>query len=192
MPASGPSAIRMARSTAAAAMASITAPIAAPCGFCDADRSRCDRRVTRSSMAVSPRPLWDAPTRLPVGNPHLKEAQFAELVKFCYLWSEQSFSYEEDYSDGGSIFAGIDDPPIAGAGGRSETSVGYRSGETASPHPARGHAAASQFAGAGRIAFDPAYQRRHAADGSRPRSACAHRAHRGRDRILRNLARYDL
>jgi LysR family transcriptional regulator for metE and metH len=31
---------------------------------------------------------------LPVGNPHLKEAQFAELVKFCYLWSEQSFSYE--------------------------------------------------------------------------------------------------
>src|SRR5260370_31747876 len=75
-------------------MAWITGPIAAPCGFCNADRSRCDRRVTRSSMAISPRPLWDAPTRLPVGNPHLKEAQFAELVKFCYLWSEKSFSYE--------------------------------------------------------------------------------------------------
>ncbi len=54
MPASGPSAINAASSIAAPAMASITSPTAAPCGDCDADRSRCERKVTRSSMDVSP------------------------------------------------------------------------------------------------------------------------------------------
>ena len=61
MPASGPSAMSAARSTAAAAMASITAATASPCGVCDADRSRCERSVTRSSMAVSLRPLRGIP-----------------------------------------------------------------------------------------------------------------------------------
>ena len=61
MPASGPSAMRAASSTAAVAIASITSPTATPSGVCDADRSRCERRVKRSSMVVSLRPR-DAPT----------------------------------------------------------------------------------------------------------------------------------
>jgi hypothetical protein len=47
-------------------------------------------------MAVSlSRPLRGIANALPVGNPPVTEAQFAELGKFCYLWFDQSFSYKE-------------------------------------------------------------------------------------------------
>jgi hypothetical protein len=65
MPASGPSAISEARSMATVAMASITSPTAAPCGVSDADRSRCERSVTRSSMDVSLCPLYWGSSRIP-------------------------------------------------------------------------------------------------------------------------------
>jgi hypothetical protein len=60
MPANGPSAIKAARSIEAAAMAAITSPTAAPCGVSEAVLSRCERKVARSSMTVSPHPLRDA------------------------------------------------------------------------------------------------------------------------------------
>src|SRR6267378_2377010 len=128
MPASGPSAMTAARSTAAA------------------------------SMAVSLGPLRGAPTafRRSAVRP-FREAQFAGLVKFCYLLSEQSFSYNGD-CDGGPVFAGIDHPPVAGIGGRSKASIGDRGSQATSSHPARGHPSASQLAGVGGTSADPAYQ----------------------------------
>jgi hypothetical protein len=46
-------------------------------------------------MAVSLRPLWGAPTAFRRSAIRLfKEAQFAGLVKFCYLLDVQSFSYK--------------------------------------------------------------------------------------------------
>ena len=88
MPASGPSAISPASSIAAVAMALITSPSAAPCGVCNAERSRCERSVTRSSMNVSQCPLSGLSRRLAgLAIRSFRETQFAELVKFCYLWS---------------------------------------------------------------------------------------------------------
>src|SRR5258707_9929496 len=110
MSASGPSAISAASSIAATAMASIPSPAAAPCGVCDADRSRCERSVTRSSMTVSLCPLFGGSHGVsPVWqSANAKETQFAELVKFCYLWQEQSFYYKGG-SHGGPAIAGSDD-----------------------------------------------------------------------------------
>ena len=169
-------------------MASTTSPTAAPCGVCGADRSRCERRFTRSSMAVSLRPLRgtaDAFRRSAIRC--AKEAQFAELVKFCYLWDRKSISYKGG-GDGEPVLAGIDHPPVACAGRSPPAQVGHRGGQATAPHPARGHAADSQPAGAGRPAPDPAHRRRHAADRCRARGARAQRAHRSRHRNLRDLA----
>ena len=77
--------------------ASITAPTAAPCGVCDADRSRCERRVTRSSMVVSLRPLRGAlPGVSPFGDPQLNENAICRISKILLSLVEQSFSYEGD------------------------------------------------------------------------------------------------
>jgi hypothetical protein len=58
-------------------MPAITSPTAAPRGVSDAVVSRCERKVARSSMTVSPRILFG--TLSPrIGNPPLRETQFAE------------------------------------------------------------------------------------------------------------------
>ena len=96
MPANGPSAMRSARLIDAIASASITAATAGPFGASCTARSRCERKVTRSSMAV---PL-SAPSAglfqcvVPVGSPRLTTSQFAKLGKFSYLWPKQSFPYK--------------------------------------------------------------------------------------------------
>ncbi len=90
--------------------------------------------------------------------------------------------------NGRPVVAGVDDPPIARAGGGSEKQIGHRRGQTAASHAARGHAAASQPAGTCRTTPDPANRRRHAADGCRARSARARRPDRSGDRGLCNLA----
>ena len=183
MPASGPSAIRSATSIAAAARASITAATQA--------RSARPALSDRDANARSRVRPWPFPCRAlfggtstassPVGRTHLTEAQFAELVKFCYLWREQSIPYKGD-ADGKPVSAGIDHPPVARAGGRPQASIGHRGGQAAASHPAGGDAADPQSAGAGGPAADPAHRRRHAADRCRPRGAGAHRTDRGRDR----------
>ena len=47
-------------------------------------------------MAVSPAPSFGALSKRLAGSAirPLRETQFAELVKFCYLWPGQSFSYK--------------------------------------------------------------------------------------------------
>ena len=138
----------------------------------------------RSPVAPSAGPFASV---VPVGSPRITTSQFAKLVKFSYLWLRQSFPYKGG-ADGEPVSAGIDPSPVARAGRRSPRSIGDGGGQTAASDAAGRHAADPQSAGAGGPAADSAHQRRHAADRRRARGAGALRAHRSRDRRLRNLA----
>src|SRR6202011_5742819 len=90
-------------------------------------------RPWRSPVTWPPR--GNSRCALPVGKPPLTTAQFAKSVKFSYLGADQSISYDGG-CDGKPIFAGIDDPPAARAGRRSEKSVGHGGGQTTPSHAA--------------------------------------------------------
>ena len=114
-------------------------------------------------------------------------AQFAELVKFYYLWLRQSFSYK-----GGSM-AGRFSRELTIRQLRALAAVQKHGSVTAAANqlhltqPAV-TLAASQSAGAGGASADPAHRRRHAADGCRTGGPRAQRAHRSGDRGLRDVA----
>ncbi len=184
MPASGPSAMRAASSIAAAAIASITSATAAHCGVCDADRSRCERNVARSSMAVSPAALFGAvPNAL--RRSAIRHSQRSAVCRISEILL--SFEMTKVFLIMGSAMAGrfvreLTLRQLRALAAAAKHRLGYRRGQTTSPDAARGHAADPQPAGACRHAPDPAHRRRHAADRRRPRSARAFRAHRSRDR----------
>ena len=120
MPASGPSPDQGGEFDRRAAIATITSPTPRPAATATADPSRCERRVTRSSMAVSLNAPFRGALKAP---PDQRSATSRNAV--CRI-SEISLSLEDKdilimVDDGRTIFAGIDHPPVARAGSRPST-----------------------------------------------------------------------
>src|ERR1700744_1988304 len=131
MPASGPSPISAASSTASAATASITSLTAALWLVCDGGRSRCERKGARSSMAASLSPLPGVfLKRAAVWRASLRERNLSNKGHFVIFGPGKVFIIK-GHGNGRPFLAGIDDPPIARTGRGSEKQIDHRRSQAA-------------------------------------------------------------